>query len=178
MARRVRIVALQLVESRASVGALHTGVSSPTRGVTTEARRHPSPRAERRERWITELLLRAGVVEITLGALHLALPSAVYHSKGFPSVQPDELSFVTLVILAVGLLLLAFGALTGYLASRAEANAELLFGYALIMALLWAGRVMLEVAYPVRASPGPRSRTGRTSRACRRRWRGTGSGPR
>lgn len=115
-----------------------------------EARRHPSPGAERRGRWIRRLLLWAGVIEITLGALHFALPSAVYRSKGFPSLQPDELSFVTLVILAVGLLLLALGAFTVYLASRTEAIGEILFGYALIKAVLWAGRVMLEVVYPVK----------------------------
>lgn len=116
----------------------------------TEARRHPSPGAQRQERWIRNLLLGAGALEIVLGALHFALPSAVYQSKGFPNLQPEELGFVTLVTLAVGILLLAFGTVTVYLASRADAIVGILFGYALIKAFLWAGRVILEVAFPVR----------------------------
>ncbi len=52
--------------------------------------------------------------------------------------------------LAVGILLLAFGAFSVYLASRPEAIVEILFGYSLIKAFLWAGRVILEIAYPVR----------------------------
>jgi hypothetical protein len=116
----------------------------------TEARRHPSPGAERSERWIRRLLLWAGVVEMALGALHFALPYAAYQSKGFSSLRPEELSFVTLVILAVGILLLAFGAFTAYLASRTAGLVELLFFYSLIKAFLWAGRVILELAYPIR----------------------------
>lgn len=69
---------------------------------------------------------------------------------GFPNLRPEELSFVTLVTLAVGILLLAFGAVTVYLASRAEAIVGILFGYSLIKVFLWSGRVILEVAYPVR----------------------------
>lgn len=78
------------------------------------------------------------------------MPSAAYQSRGFPNLQPDELSFVTLVTLAVGILLLAFGAFTIYLASRTEAMLEVLFWYSLIKSFLWAGRVILELAYPVR----------------------------
>jgi hypothetical protein len=96
------------------------------------------------------LLLCAGVIETAVGALHLAMPSFVYESRGFRSLQPDELGFVTLVILAVGILLLAFGSFTIYLASRTEAILDVLFSYALIKVFLWAGRVLLEVAYPVR----------------------------
>ena len=116
----------------------------------TEARRQSLPGAPRYERWIRRLLLCAGVVEIAVGALHFAMPTQAYQSRGFPNLQPDELSFVTLVILAVGILLLAFGSFTVYLASRTEAIVEVLFWYSLIKAFLWAGRVILEAAYPVR----------------------------
>jgi hypothetical protein len=114
------------------------------------ATRPTSPGAERPERWTRKLLLTAGVVEIAVGALHFAMPSSVYQSRGFASLQPDELGFVTLVTLAVGILLLAFGAFTVFLASRPDAVVEILFGYALIKTFLWAGRVILEIAYPVR----------------------------
>ncbi len=116
----------------------------------TEARQRSFPGAPRSERWTRKLLLGAGVVELAVGALHFAMPSSAYQSRGFPSLQPAELSFVTLVTLAVGILLLAFGTLTVYLASRTEASVEILFGYSVIKSFLWAGRVILEVAYPVR----------------------------
>ncbi len=105
---------------------------------------------QRHERWIRRLLLGAGAVELAAGALHFAMPSSAYRSRGFSGLQPDELGFVTLVILAVGILLLAFGAFTVYLASRTEAIVEVLFAYSLIQAFLWTGRVILEIVYPVR----------------------------
>ncbi len=116
----------------------------------TETWQRSFPGAPRHERWIRKLLLVAGVVELAVGALHFAMPSSAYQSKGFPNLQPDELGFVTLVTLAVGILLLAFGTFTVYLASRNVAVIEILFWYSLIKAFLWAGRVILELAYPVR----------------------------
>jgi hypothetical protein len=116
----------------------------------SEPRQRSVPGALRHERWTRTLLLCAGVLELAVGALHFALPSSAYQSRGFPNLQPAELDFVTLVTLAVGILLLAFGTLTLYLASRTGAIVEILFGYAVIKAFLWAGRVLLEVAYPVR----------------------------
>ncbi len=107
-------------------------------------------RQSRHGRWTRSLLLCAGVIEIAVGALHFAMPSQAYRSRGFANLLPDELGFVSLVILAVGILLLAFGAFTVYLASRAEALDEILFSYSLIQAFLWVGRVILEAAYPVR----------------------------
>lgn len=116
----------------------------------TETRQRSFPGAPRHERWIRKLLLCAGVVELAVGALHFAIPASAYQSKGFPNLQPEELSFVTLVTLAVGILLLAFGTFTVYLASRTEAMVDVLFWYSLIKAFLWTGRVILELAYPVR----------------------------
>lgn len=116
----------------------------------SEARRYAGPAAQRHERSTRKLLRWAGAIEIAAGALHFAMPSAAYQSKGFSSLQPAELGFVTLVTLAVGILLLAFGALSVYLASSPAAVVELLFGYALVKTFLWAGRVILELAHPVR----------------------------
>lgn len=116
----------------------------------TQTTPHASPGVQRSERWTRKLLLVAGVLELAVGALHFAMPSSAYRSKGFPNLQPDELSFVTLVTLAVGILLLAFGAVTLYLASRPKAVVEILLGYSILKAFLWAGRVFLELAFPVR----------------------------
>lgn len=116
----------------------------------TEGRRQAAREAPRDERRLRKLLLVAGAVELAAGALHFAMPSQAYRSRGFANLQPDELGLVTLLILAVGLLLLVFGTLTVYLASRTEVMVEILFGYALIKTVLWTGRVLLEAAYPVR----------------------------
>ncbi|WP_428739060.1 hypothetical protein [Sulfurimonas sp.] len=96
-----------------------------------------------------KILLVAGIIEIVVGLLHFAMPSFAYQSKGFSLLQPDEISFVTLVIFAVGILLVAFGSLTMLLSQKVKSTIEVLYYYVLIQTVLWIGRVVLELLYPV-----------------------------
>lgn len=98
------------------------------------------------------VLLVAGIIEIAVGLLHFAMPSFAYQAKGFSLLQPDEISFVTLVIFAVGILLVAFGSLTILFSRKVESIIEVLYYYVVIKTILWIGRVVLELLYPVNLS--------------------------
>ncbi|MCU7921030.1 MAG: hypothetical protein KZQ95_22125 [Candidatus Thiodiazotropha sp. (ex Epidulcina cf. delphinae)] len=99
-----------------------------------------------------QILLAAGIIEVAVGLLHFAMPSFAYQAKGFSLLQPDEISFVTLVIFAVGILLVAFGSLTIIFSRKVESIIEVLYYYVVIKTILWVGRVVLELLYPVNLS--------------------------
>ncbi|MDQ6984185.1 MAG: hypothetical protein Q9M44_05675 [Ghiorsea sp.] len=99
-----------------------------------------------------QILLAAGIIEIAVGLLHFAMPFFVYQTKGFSLLQPNEINFVTLVIFAVGILLVAFGSLTILFSSKLESMIEVLYYYVVIKTILWVGRVGLELLYPINLS--------------------------
>ncbi len=98
---------------------------------------------------INNVLLAAGAIEIAVGLLHFAMPHFAYQSHGLTLLQPDELSSVTLCVFSVGILLLAFGTLTVFLAFRVESAPEVVFFYVAVKAILWSARLVLELLYPV-----------------------------
>ena len=104
----------------------------------------------RRANTIRNILLVAGIIEIVVGLLHFAMPYYAYQSNGFTRLQPAELDFVTLCVFAVGILLLAFGALTTFLAFRVKSATEVVFFYVVIKAIGLSARVVLEFLYPVK----------------------------
>lgn len=95
------------------------------------------------------ILLAAGIMEVMVGLLHFIMPSFVYQSAGFSLLQANEISFVTLLIYAVGILLLAFGSLTILFSIKLESMITAVYYYVIVQAILWIGRVILEVLYPV-----------------------------
>ncbi|MCU7934547.1 MAG: hypothetical protein KZQ99_06660 [Candidatus Thiodiazotropha sp. (ex Dulcina madagascariensis)] len=99
-----------------------------------------------------QILLVAGIIEIAVGLLHFAMPSFAYQAKGFSLLEPNEINFVTLVVFAVGILLVAFGAITILFSRKLESMVEVLYYYVVIKTILWAGRVILELIYPVNLS--------------------------
>ena len=100
--------------------------------------------------YIRKILLTAGLIEIAVGLLHFIMPKATYQSKGYSGLNSFELDFVTLVILAVGILLITFGSLTIYFSQRLEAVSEIILFYVTLKSLLWIGRVALELMYPIK----------------------------
>ncbi len=99
-----------------------------------------------------QILLAAGIIEIAVGLLHFAMPYFAYQTKGFSLLQPNETNFVTLVIFAVGILLVAFGSITILFSRKVESMIEVLYYYVVIKTILWIGRVALELLYPVNLS--------------------------
>jgi len=84
-----------------------------------------------------------------VGLLHFAMPYFVYQIKGLSLLQPNEINFVTLVVFAVGILLVAFGSLTILFSRKVESMIEVLYYYVVIKTVLWVGRVALELLYPI-----------------------------
>jgi len=99
---------------------------------------------------LRNILMMAGAIEICVALVHFAMPYFTQQGLGFKSLNPDEIDFINLLILAVGLLLLAFGCLTIFLAKRLESLVEMLFYYLVIKVILWVLRVVLELLYPVK----------------------------
>ena len=101
----------------------------------------------KKERFVRKILVLAGIIEVAVGLLHFFMPSFVYQSPGFMTLESKEVHFVTLVIFAVGILLMAFGSVTFFMTKFADHS--LLYYYSLIKSFLWLGRVGLEIAYPI-----------------------------
>ena len=99
-----------------------------------------------------QILLAAGIIEIAVGLLHFAMPYFAYQTEGFSLLQSSEINFVTLVIFAVGILLVAFGSITILFSRKVESMIEVLYCYVVIKSILWVGRVVLELLYPVNLS--------------------------
>jgi len=96
-----------------------------------------------------KILLVAGIIEIAVGLLHFVMPFFAYQAKGFSLLDTNEINFVTLVVFAVGILLVAFGAITILFSRNLESTIEVLYYYIVIKTVLWTGRVVLELIYPV-----------------------------
>lgn len=105
-----------------------------------------------RSGWLKKGLFIAGIMEIMIGISHFGMPYFVYQSDGLSALNPNETDFVTLSIFAIGILLIAFGCLTLFLAAAARKDHRILLGYCVIKSMLWLGRVSLEFMYPVKVS--------------------------
>lgn len=103
----------------------------------------------RRTKWIRALMIAAGVLEIAMGLAHFGMPRALQSSFAFGALPPVELGFVVLCVFALGILLVGFGCVTLLMATRRRVADSLLLGYCAIKALLFSGRVWLEVLIPV-----------------------------
>ncbi len=95
-------------------------------------------------------LLAAGMTAIAVGLLHFFMPGQYRNSNGLAGLSSPEDDFVVLITFAVGVLLIASGAVTLLFAHRPERNPDLTYCYLLISVMLWAGRLGLELSYPVR----------------------------
>ena len=96
------------------------------------------------------LLIVAGTVEVMIGLLHFAMPTYYRRSPGLADLDGPEADFVTLVTFAVGILLIAFGVLTLGLSRHPARHLDVLLPYLVVNSVLWAGRLGLELIYPVR----------------------------
>ena len=103
-------------------------------------------------RWIKTVLMTAGIIEIFAGLGHFAMPYFVYQSRGFSFLTQNEMNFATLGIFAIGILLIAFGAITISFALNVDASHELQCIYAAVKSILWMARIILEIIYPIKIS--------------------------
>jgi len=100
--------------------------------------------------WARNLLFVAGAIECIAGILHFFMPRFVFQSDGLSQLSDNEIAFVTLFIFAVGILLIAFGCITIVFSLKIRPSFEVLYYYLFFKCVLWFGRVLLEVLYPVK----------------------------
>ncbi len=103
----------------------------------------------RRYQFLKNLLIITGVIEVSVALVHFIMPYFIHQNSGFIALESGEADFITLLIHAVGILLLAFGALTILLAKYVNNTIELIYFYLMIKVALWVLRVGLELVYPV-----------------------------
>lgn len=98
-----------------------------------------------------------GLAELGCAGLHFYWPSAFNVMGAFQGMSASTRSLLDLAILAVGLLLAVFGALSLYFAGRLYSghSEKSSIVFCISQAVLWLGRAGLELAYPVSvALPG------------------------
>lgn len=105
---------------------------------------------KRQNNLATRLFLTAGMVEVIAGLLHFAMPYFALQSKGFSFLDQNEVSFVTAGVFSVGILLMAFGALTAYLSSSENTSTKILLCLGVTNSVLWLARIVIEIAYPIK----------------------------
>ena len=105
-----------------------------------------------RSPWITRMVFTGGLLELILGAIHFVMPWFVLRAQGIGALNPPERNFVILCVVAVGLLLIALGLITILLVRGASLNNTAWTLFLTIKALLWSGRVFLELLLPVSIS--------------------------
>jgi len=98
---------------------------------------------------IKTILLVAGIIEILVGLLHFGMPPFLYQSTGFEQLNKIESDYLLLVTYAVGILLIAFGAVSILLSLKIDQLREIIYYYLIIKIILWTARVILEIIYPV-----------------------------
>lgn len=95
------------------------------------------------------VIVSAGVIEILVGLLHFFMPLFFDKSKTFGQLPNIEMDFLLLLTYAVGILLIAFGATTILLSRKQKELEKILYFYLIIQSILWVGRIVLELLYPV-----------------------------
>ncbi len=98
---------------------------------------------------LRNILMSAALIEISVGLLHFLMPYYLYDVASFHLLTENEKSFVTLLTLAIGILLVAFGSVTVLFSKNITQLLDVLFIYLLIKVALWLARVSLELLYPI-----------------------------
>ncbi len=107
---------------------------------------------EQQNNRLDTLLKVAGFIEILVGLLHFLMPYFVDKNHYYSLSSVAENNLVTLLIFAVGILLIALGGTTILFANRLQQTIDILYYYLIMQVILWLSRVVLEVLYPVQLS--------------------------
>ncbi|MBX2801746.1 MAG: hypothetical protein KTR31_28970 [Myxococcales bacterium] len=96
--------------------------------------------------WIVALRL-AGCVVLSIGAAHLVMPTWGYDSEVVGALAPEvKAHFHDLGTYAIGVFLIAFGALSLAFSRRPSAEGAL---FCAVMVAVWSIRLLLELLFPV-----------------------------
>jgi len=81
---------------------------------------------------------------------HFTWPYAFIQTEPFAGLPEPQKEFVLLVSIAIGLAMLIFGSLAIYFAFKIRIGEHSALAFTLSQAILWTGRLILEILYPVR----------------------------
>ena len=95
------------------------------------------------------LLLAGGIANIGVGITHFLMPLVLCGQQEFATLSISRLNFVVLLTLATGLCVTIFGGLCLFVARGADIPERVVGTIALSQAILWFGRLLLELALPV-----------------------------
>lgn len=96
------------------------------------------------------LLFIGGILEFIVASFHFTWPYAMIQTGPFAELPEANKAFIVLATLAIGLVMLVFGSLSIYFAFRIRMGEYSALVFSLAQAILWTGRLILEILYPVR----------------------------
>lgn len=96
-----------------------------------------------------QLLLAGGIANLGVGLMHFVMPLDLAVHPEFASLSPAWHNFLLLLVLAIGLCGSAFGGLDIFVARAADIPLRVVGVISLTQAVLWFGRLLVELALPV-----------------------------
>jgi len=96
------------------------------------------------------LLLAGGIFELIIAITHFIMPNELKKDKVFALLPAAHYDFVILATVAIGLIMLVLCALSFYFVKNYTNTKQAAEVFALSQALLWLGRGVLEVMFPVK----------------------------
>jgi hypothetical protein len=102
-----------------------------------------------KKHWASQLMFMGGIAELVIALLHFLMPLQLVHTE-IGRLSDDYRSFVLLGVIAIGLCLAIFGALSIYFSRRLLLGEEGAWIFGLSQGILWMGRTVFELVLPVR----------------------------
>ena len=95
-------------------------------------------------------MLIGGIVEILIAMLHFLMPFQFVRGGAIVGLPADYRGFVLHGIVAIGLCLTVFGALSIYFSQRLALGDATAWVFGLSQGVLWIGRTVTELIFPIR----------------------------
>jgi hypothetical protein len=102
-----------------------------------------------RKLMISRFMLVGGSIEILIGLIHFVMPFQIVSTSEIASLPSNYKIIITLMIVAVGLCLVTFGALSIYFSGRLMKGERSAWVFGVSQGILWIGRTILEMLFPV-----------------------------
>ena len=99
--------------------------------------------------YLQNIIKLAGIIEIIIGLIHFVMPYFIYQINNFNLLPKNELVFILLCVLSVGILLISLGIITILLAKQLDKIIDIMSIFIIIQIILWIFRVTFEFIFPL-----------------------------
>ncbi len=103
-----------------------------------------------KKRLASRAMLGGGIAEILIAVLHFLMPFQFIHAGAIAGLPTDYRDFVFHGIVAVGLCLTVFGALSIYFSQKLFLGNMTAWVFGISQGILWIGRTVTELIFPIR----------------------------